>query len=441
MFRPDRNRSRRFGSVVRDGGRATKESPMLKKLTVRKFRSLADVTVELPQLAVLFGTNAAGKSNLLEAIQALSWIGNQRTLADAFEPLRGDPLEPFHFGPVGWLALFQNGAASFTLEADISTPGGGNYRYRVQPEMDFTSGELRVKDEYLTQLTKAGRERKNATAAIERYRDTLRVRRKGKPGHPRQEALGQNHAILSDRSLAGDGYPWLEDVRNELVNWRTYYLEPRTAMRMHQSPTDVLDIGMHGEFIASFLYKIRAQSRNHFDAVGRALRSIVPGIDALHVQLNEQQGTLDLWTQQGEATYSARVISEGTLRVIALCAIVVNPWGGSLVALEEPENGVHPRRLELIARLLASLALDQGRQVIVTTHSPLLCSAILREARARDSDDISLFNVRRVEHQTEIQRFDADAPLFQDVEIAEGLTTPAEDALFENLVLRGFMDE
>ncbi|WP_419942068.1 AAA family ATPase [Candidatus Palauibacter sp.] len=212
-------------------------------------------------------------------------------------------------------------------------------------------------------------------------------------------------------------------------------------MRKQQSPADVFDIGMHGEFIASFLYKIRAQSQNHFDAVGRALRSIVPGIDALHVQLNEQQGSLDLWTQQGEATYSARVISEGTLRVIALCAIVVNPWGGSLVALEEPENGVHPRRLELIARLLASLALDQGRQVIVTTHSPLLCSAILREARARDSDDISLFNVRRVGHQTEIQRFDADAPLFQDVEIAEGLTTPAEDALFENLVLRGFMDE
>ena len=307
--------------------------------------------------------------------------------------------------------------------------------------MDFTSGELRIRDEYLTQLTRAGRKRKNAAAAIEQHQNTLRVRRKGKPGHPRQEALGQNHAILSDRSLAGDGYPWLEDVRNELLNWRTYYLEPRTAMRMQQSPADVFDIGMHGEFIASFLYKIRAQSRNHFDAVGRALRSIIPGIDALHVQLNEQQGTLDLWTQEGEATYSARLISEGTLRVIALCAIVVNPWGGSLVALEEPENGVHPRRLELIARLLASLALDQGRQVIVTTHSPLLCGAILREARARDSDDISLFNVRRVEHQTEIQRFDADAPLFQDVEIAEGLTTPAEDALFENLVLRGFMDE
>ncbi|WP_419942067.1 AAA family ATPase [Candidatus Palauibacter sp.] len=145
---------------------------MLKKLTVRKFRSLADVTVELPQLAVLFGTNAAGKSNLLEAIQALSWIGNARTLADAFEPLRGYPLETFHFGAGGWPALFQNGAASFTLEADVLTHGGGNYRYRVQPEMDFTSGELRIRDEYLTQLTRAGRKRKNAAAAIEQHQNS-----------------------------------------------------------------------------------------------------------------------------------------------------------------------------------------------------------------------------------------------------------------------------
>src|SRR3972149_2956524 len=56
---------------------------MLKSLTVRGFKSLKDVTVELPRMAVLFGPNAAGKSNLLDAIQALSRIGTQRTLADA----------------------------------------------------------------------------------------------------------------------------------------------------------------------------------------------------------------------------------------------------------------------------------------------------------------------------------------------------------------------
>ena len=53
---------------------------MLKKLTVRDFKSLSEVTVELPRLSVLFGPNAVGKSNLLDAIQALSWMGNARTV-------------------------------------------------------------------------------------------------------------------------------------------------------------------------------------------------------------------------------------------------------------------------------------------------------------------------------------------------------------------------
>jgi len=56
---------------------------MLRKLTVQGFKSLRDVTVEFPRMSVLFGPNAAGKSNLLDAIQALSRIGTRRTIADA----------------------------------------------------------------------------------------------------------------------------------------------------------------------------------------------------------------------------------------------------------------------------------------------------------------------------------------------------------------------
>lgn len=63
---------------------------MLKRLTVRTFKSLTEVRVDLPRMSVFFGANAAGKSNLLDAIQALSRIGTQRTLGDALaEPIRG----------------------------------------------------------------------------------------------------------------------------------------------------------------------------------------------------------------------------------------------------------------------------------------------------------------------------------------------------------------
>ncbi len=114
--------------------------------------------------------------------------------------------------------------------------------------------------------------------------------------------------------------------------------------------------------------------------------------------------------------YSSRVVSEGTLRVLALCAIAVSPWGGSLLTFEEPENGVHPRRLELIARLLISVASDTDRQVIVTTHSPLFCDAVLKHASSFRKD-IGLFNVRRVGNATTIEPFDVSGPLLKDREI------------------------
>ena len=83
---------------------------MLDRLTVRNFKSLADVTVEFPRFAVLFGPNAAGKSNLLDAVAALSWIGNARTLSDALAPplpVRGHAVEAFSFPAGGLPALLQ----------------------------------------------------------------------------------------------------------------------------------------------------------------------------------------------------------------------------------------------------------------------------------------------------------------------------------------------
>lgn len=167
---------------------------------------------------------------------------------------------------------------------------------------------------------------------------------------------------------------------------------------------------------------------------------IVPSVEDLSVDLDKRRGTLDILIRQGGVDYSSRIVSEGTLRVLALCAIAVNPWGGSLLAFEEPENGVHPRRLELIAQILLSLVLDQSRQVVVTTHSPLFCDAMLKGARARPQD-IGLFNVRRDGQTTVVQPFDVTGPLFKDQEIAAALTTATEDGLFESLLLRGMLDE
>ena len=412
---------------------------MLARLTVRNFKSLEDVTVNFPPFTVLFGPNAAGKSNLIDAITALSGIGTAHTLSDVLDrplPVRGHAYEAFSFPAGGLPDLVKQRNARFSLEADLQVDRE-RYRYRVESGIELTSGRLSVTDEYLARLRQSGNP--EHTPAIERVGSKFRVRRKGKQAHPREEPVGMNHTILSDRSLAGETYRWLEAVRGELREWCSHYLDPGMVMRAVHPPADVSDIGVHGESIGPFLYKLRAEHPKHFEAVHRTLRTIVPSVESLDVQLDERRGTIDILIAQDGVEYSSRVVSEGTLRVLALCCIAVNPWGGGLLAFEEPENGVHPRRLDLIVRLLMSMAKDSGRQVIVTTHSPLFCDAVCHQGS--ESGLAGLLNVRREGRVTIIEPFETTGPLFKDREVAEALASRHEDGLFESLLLRGLINE
>lgn len=418
---------------------------MLTRLRVRGFKSLADVTVKFPRMSVLFGPNSAGKSNLLDAIQALSRIGTKRTLMDALDRgmIRGHAFELFALPQGGLSDLTLNSEAKFSIEADLSIREGTNgretnYRYASDVAIGYRSGTLSNRGEYLSALSKAGQPK--GTPAIEVTSGQLSIRRQSGGGRPRLEQIGLNYAILSDARFASPAYKYIERTRSELRNWRAYYLDPRVAMRREMPPMDVTDIGVFGHYIVPFLYKLKGERPRHFEAVRRTVRTIIPSISAFDVEL-DSRGMLDFFIEQDGTRFSSRIVSEGTLRVLALCALSVNPWNGSLLAFEEPENGVHPRRVELIAKMLTSLALDRRRQVVITTHSPLFCDAVLKEARSRSTEDIGLFNVRRDGAGSTIEPFETHGPLFDDPEIAQALSMPIEEHLFESLILSGFVDE
>jgi len=161
---------------------------MLKRMRIDGYKSLMGVDVSLKPLTVLFGPNAAGKSNFLDALQLLSRIATSRTLKDAFDPpYRGKPLESFTFPETGIKGLLAMETASFTMEADIElsttvmnavnkqiremkntrvsddSPEPAEkpqsfvreryLRYRIEIEIMPKSGFLRVADEYLTAST------------------------------------------------------------------------------------------------------------------------------------------------------------------------------------------------------------------------------------------------------------------------------------------------
>lgn len=411
---------------------------VLQDLEIRGFKSIRQAKLQnLPRLSVFFGPNAAGKSNLLDAVQALSRIGTARTVAEALQdPIRGYPIESFSFPQGGLPALLSMAQPEFRIGARLRIEKE-RFEYRVTVRIDPQSGSLSVADEYLAVLSSTGAVKGNAL--IEQQEGQLRIRRKSKPAHPRQEPVGLNHTLLSDPRLSGVEYKGVERCRRELQRWRTYYLDPRVSMRRAATPAEVEDIGVLGEDVAPFLYRLRAEKEKQFHAVVRTLRTLVPSVEDVSVDLDQRRGTLDIVIRQDGIEYSSRIVSEGTLRLLALCALAVNPWAGSLLAFEEPENGVHPRRLELIAELLAGLALEQGRQVLVTSHSPLFCSAILR-LQQKHPGAIGLFRVRQSAGRTGISRFETPDSLYEDADILAALSEPTEESILEGLLLRGFGD-
>lgn len=395
---------------------------MLKKIHVRGFKSLFDVEVELAPLVVVLGPNAAGKSNFLESLFLLSRLVTERTLADAFEPpLRGYPAEAFSLPDDGLPGLLSQERAGLSLEVDLELPTGlkiPGLRYRIGVEIEPQTGVLGVTDEYLARLNQDG-SLKKMDARIESAEGHLLVRRLSEAGRPRHEELGLNHALASNLQFSGTTrYPEFDHLRTELSRWHTYYLDPRIAMREPQPPRQASDIGPRGELIAPFLHRLkeRAKLEKYFAAIRRALRSAIPSIEDLDVDLDRTRGTLDIQISQDGTPYSSRVISERTLRVLALCAIAANPTPSSLIAFEEPENGVHPRRIEVIADLLASMAQPGHTQVVVTTHSPTLIGAMLRKSREQPNL-IRLLQCTQEGRLTRLEPFEPAGPVFDSTEI------------------------
>ncbi len=144
---------------------------MIRRIAIKNYKSLRSVEVQLQSLSVLFGPNAAGKSNFIDALQLLSRIASGRSLKEAFEPpYRGKPMESFSFGKEGLEGLTKRDSASFEIEADVelspfvvkavndeildmkrpqAQPGNGSrsgrihhrlLRYRIQIEISPASG-------------------------------------------------------------------------------------------------------------------------------------------------------------------------------------------------------------------------------------------------------------------------------------------------------------
>ena len=434
---------------------------MLKRIHIRGYKSLEDVEVSLSQLVVLFGPNAAGKSNLLDALQLLSKLGTSRTVKEAFDPpYRGKPLESFTIGPKGIKGLLEQERLSFSIEADLNLsdavvetvnrqilemrrPHGEveskerklparvrerDLRYRIEVEMLPRSGLLRVADEYLAALNSKGEPTGKRKPFLERQGERIHLRHEGQ-AHPTYYDRYLDHSILSMPHYPPH-YPHLAAARRELESWLFFYFEPRERMRAANPVKEVRHIGLMGEELAAFLNTMKATDERQFRGVEKALHALMPNIDGIEVEVSDL-GEVELRLKEGGVAIPARVLSEGTLRMLGLLALTGVDDAPALVGFEEPENGVHPRRIQLIAELLKTQETLQQTQYMVTTHSPILPDLLA---------DSSLFVTNRIDRKTRIEPFSTWGPLGRRSDIDQAFSEQQEALPVSERILRGDFD-
>jgi predicted ATPase len=388
---------------------------MISYIKIDGFKSFHDFEMEFTPLTIIAGTNASGKSNLFDALKLLSSLAETDNIKKAFKEQRGEFIELFtQYGAEQYV-----NSMSFTVEMLVNKKVKDAWGNSTSLKYTRLRYELRIKrfinpsglddievthenlvnlkhqdDEWIKLIPKSYREDWRPKVALGRrgipYIDTViengiptvEVPQDGKTGNKRRFALvNASRTVLS--SFDTIDFPHVLAAKEEMKSWKFLQLNPQDLRKPTNKSTGDDQISETGENLAAALNRIVVNNDYLLSEISRKLHSFIPNfIDVKVVDDKENKQYIIKLFDKDKKEYSSRVLSEGTLRVLALCILEQDELHTGLLCFEEPENGIHPFRIKTMAELLKNLTIDFSdesfplRQVIVNTHSPTLVRVI-----------------------------------------------------------------
>ncbi|MEW6050102.1 MAG: AAA family ATPase [Candidatus Zixiibacteriota bacterium] len=209
-----------------------------------------------------------------------------------------------------------------------------------------------------------------------------------------------------NRLALGVGFYALPAVflRKEIESWRFFNISPKVAREPYKELPDV-GLGTSGENLAVVLHNIEKNPKA-LEAIVRGLRGAVPGFKSLKTVRLPVEGKYAFQViEERIKAINPSSVSDGTIRLLSL--LVVTQWmseDSQLIAIEEPENGLHPHLSGYIVDILKAASLE--KQLIVTTHNPEFLNSlspdqvimfekkdgITQTKKASDIDQIGVFS-------------------------------------------------
>lgn len=325
--------------------------------------------LELENLNVLIGPNAAGKSNLIEALSLMR--ATPVSAAASNMDLRGVIRRGGGVNEWVWKGE-QHGPASIDLV--VNNPKGAQPLRHI---LSFRGDEqgFRLEDERIeNEVPSSGQRDPYFYYHFQHGQPVVNTRGAAKERRLARETVDTELSILAQRrdpeqypeiSHLAEIYGKIRIYREWAFGRNTVFREPQKAdIRSDRLEEDFSNLGL-------FLSRLRKTPK--------AKAAILDGLKDLYEGVSDfepvvEGGTVQVFFSEGDFSVPATRLSDGTLRYLCLLAILCDPDPPPLICIEEPELGLHPDILPKLADLL--VLTSQRTQLIVTTHSDILVDAM-----------------------------------------------------------------
>lgn len=320
--------------------------PRLTSIRIQGYRPFDDFRADLGPLEVIVGANGSGKSSLFEFLQFLR-DGMERPVPPGIVP--GAALQVFHVP----------GPERIRWGLEVSGLGGSGLRYEA--ELAGPRGSVQFSFERVVTPEKTLLLDMNGPAGMILYGPELQSRQAFRP-HVNQLLLGVVSGLESGV---------LYDLRRFIAGWTFYNsfqidaARVRRPVPVEQEPLLREDAGN----LSAVLFYLFSEHRPVFDEIEHHLRSAVPAFERLGVKgLGAPGEVIAFWREAGiDKDLSLADLSDGILRFLCWVVLCSYPKPPSLVCIDEPDLGLHPRTLPLLAGLFEK-ACDRT-QFILATHA------------------------------------------------------------------------